>query len=286
MHSQAAWLGRRQLASLQLEAYLLWPSTSSSKANSAQTLGAAGWGGLAVSAPASPVQVPYYDYALDLILDSEPSTNEILTEEQHELVESAAEVLYGLIHVRFILTARGMQVGPDAAVQHCCLLSMLPAGCILVHYVGHAGGAKGCRRACLSLAATGLLPRSTRRPALGAMGRNEVVPQRIRVLSGVGHARGRGCCLGCVYWHALHCSITAVCVDCYGKGCRLSSICSCRAWWGCMTVHGSSAEGVPVTKGLPCMLRQLPFLQTCSGIAWHVTAAAGLQYEQRFLCCP
>ena len=62
-----------------------------------------------------PVQVPYYDYALDLILDSEPSTNEILTEEQHELVESAAEVLYGLIHVRFILTARGMQVGLGAA---------------------------------------------------------------------------------------------------------------------------------------------------------------------------
>jgi len=39
-------------------------------------------------------QVPYYDYALDLILDAEPGTNEILTEEQHELVESAAEVLY------------------------------------------------------------------------------------------------------------------------------------------------------------------------------------------------
>ena len=32
------------------------------------------------------VQVPYYDYALDLILDSESPSNEILTEEQHELV--------------------------------------------------------------------------------------------------------------------------------------------------------------------------------------------------------
>ena len=52
--------------------------------------------------------MPYYDYALDLILDSDSSTTEILTEEQHELVESAAEMLYGLIHVRFILTSRGM----------------------------------------------------------------------------------------------------------------------------------------------------------------------------------
>ncbi len=54
------------------------------------------------------MQVPYYDYALDLILDSDSASTEILTEEQHELVESAAEMLYGLIHVRFILTSRGM----------------------------------------------------------------------------------------------------------------------------------------------------------------------------------
>ena len=58
-------------------------------------------------------QVPYYDYALDLILDAEPQPNEILTEEQHELVESAAEVLYGLIHVRFILTSRGLNAVAD-----------------------------------------------------------------------------------------------------------------------------------------------------------------------------
>ncbi|XP_051129746.1 casein kinase II subunit beta-1-like isoform X2 [Andrographis paniculata] len=47
-------------------------------------------------------QVPYYDYALDLILDIDSS------HEQNELVESAAEMLYGLIHVRYILTTKGM----------------------------------------------------------------------------------------------------------------------------------------------------------------------------------
>ncbi|KAL2536672.1 Casein kinase II subunit beta [Forsythia ovata] len=53
-------------------------------------------------------QVPYYDYALDLILDVESSHGDALTEEQNELVESAAEMLYGLIHVRYILTSKGM----------------------------------------------------------------------------------------------------------------------------------------------------------------------------------
>nr|VDC69744.1 unnamed protein product [Brassica rapa] len=52
--------------------------------------------------------VPYYDYALDLILDIESSNGDMFTEEQNELVESAAEMLYGLIHVRYILTTKGM----------------------------------------------------------------------------------------------------------------------------------------------------------------------------------
>ena len=49
--------------------------------------------------------VPNYDYALDLILDSE---TEGLTEEQQDIVQTAAEFLYGLIHARFVLTSRGM----------------------------------------------------------------------------------------------------------------------------------------------------------------------------------
>ncbi len=45
-------------------------------------------------------QVPYYDYALELILDNDPPHEVMLTDQQHELLESAAEMLYGLIHAR------------------------------------------------------------------------------------------------------------------------------------------------------------------------------------------
>mmetsp|Transcript_1394 Transcript_1394/g.4290 ORF Transcript_1394/g.4290 Transcript_1394/m.4290 type:complete len:215 (+) Transcript_1394:130-774(+) len=50
--------------------------------------------------------VPYYHYALDVILDVE--VQDVLSEQQSELIESAAEMLYGLIHARYILTTRGM----------------------------------------------------------------------------------------------------------------------------------------------------------------------------------
>jgi len=51
-------------------------------------------------------QVPHYDYALDWILDTE--TDEEFTEEQQEVIEAAAEMLYGLIHSRYVLSNRGL----------------------------------------------------------------------------------------------------------------------------------------------------------------------------------
>eukprot|EP00276_Gloeochaete_wittrockiana_P022207 CAMPEP_0184338260 /NCGR_PEP_ID=MMETSP1089-20130417/6794_1 /TAXON_ID=38269 ORGANISM="Gloeochaete wittrockiana, Strain SAG46.84" /NCGR_SAMPLE_ID=MMETSP1089 /ASSEMBLY_ACC=CAM_ASM_000445 /LENGTH=257 /DNA_ID=CAMNT_0026664669 /DNA_START=129 /DNA_END=902 /DNA_ORIENTATION=+ len=50
--------------------------------------------------------VPNYDYAMDLILNAD--TIDELSEEQHEIVNTAADILYGLIHARYILTQKGM----------------------------------------------------------------------------------------------------------------------------------------------------------------------------------
>ncbi|XP_040963971.1 casein kinase II subunit beta-1, partial [Gossypium hirsutum] len=81
-------------------------------------------------------QVPYYDYALDLILDVE-SHGDMFTEEQNELVESAAEMLYGLIHARYILTSKGMAAMLDKYKNYdfgrcprvyCCGQPCLPVG--------------------------------------------------------------------------------------------------------------------------------------------------------------
>jgi casein kinase II subunit beta len=52
-------------------------------------------------------QVPYYNHALDLILDVE-RMDMVLSEEQQEKVEMSAEVLYGLIHARYVLTSAGL----------------------------------------------------------------------------------------------------------------------------------------------------------------------------------
>ncbi|XP_076886687.1 casein kinase II subunit beta-1-like [Bidens hawaiensis] len=81
-------------------------------------------------------QVPYFDYALDLILDVE-SSHDMFTEEQNELVESAAEMLYGLIHVRYILTTKGLSAMLEKYKNYdfgrcprvyCCGQPCLPVG--------------------------------------------------------------------------------------------------------------------------------------------------------------
>mmetsp|Transcript_2170 Transcript_2170/g.5855 ORF Transcript_2170/g.5855 Transcript_2170/m.5855 type:complete len:263 (-) Transcript_2170:62-850(-) len=52
-------------------------------------------------------QIPYYECALNMILDFDDQDNQ-LPEDQQPLIETAAQMLYGLIHARFILTSRGM----------------------------------------------------------------------------------------------------------------------------------------------------------------------------------
>ncbi|KAG6479381.1 hypothetical protein ZIOFF_062844 [Zingiber officinale] len=69
-------------------------------------------------------QVPYYDYALDLILDVESSHGDMFTEEQHELAESAAEMLYGLIHLEKF---KNYEFGRCPRV-YCCGQPCLPVG--------------------------------------------------------------------------------------------------------------------------------------------------------------
>jgi casein kinase II subunit beta len=64
-------------------------------------------------------QVPYYEYALDLMLDAESSAAARFSKDQQEAIESAAELLYGLVHARYIITPRGMNAMLDKVCGHC-----------------------------------------------------------------------------------------------------------------------------------------------------------------------
>ncbi|KAJ3151619.1 casein kinase 2 regulatory subunit [Geranomyces michiganensis] len=79
--------------------------------------------------------IPYYNEALDLILDADPedATNQAFMSD----IESSAEMLYGLIHARFILTKGGLQLMAQKAHDgifgecprvYCGGVGLLPTG--------------------------------------------------------------------------------------------------------------------------------------------------------------
>ncbi|KAI8322457.1 hypothetical protein GQ54DRAFT_246344, partial [Martensiomyces pterosporus] len=57
--------------------------------------------------------VNYYVEALDMILDIEDENDDPLDAEEIEAIDSSSEILYGLIHARYILTRNGLHQMAD-----------------------------------------------------------------------------------------------------------------------------------------------------------------------------
>jgi hypothetical protein len=83
--------------------------------------------------------VQHYDMAMETIVDAEQADNHNLNEVLQEEVDSAAELLYGLIHARFILTSKGLTLMVSAHRSAACyfflrgvvVFNALPIFCML-----------------------------------------------------------------------------------------------------------------------------------------------------------
>jgi len=84
-------------------------------------------------------EIPYYDFAMETIMDSEQSETDNLTESQQEQVDSAAELLYGLIHARFIITSKGLalMVRENSSIFFWCLVYEKNSDNLIASHLSH-----------------------------------------------------------------------------------------------------------------------------------------------------